>query len=203
VSSDKDSLKEYDQPLIETDNFFVVSAIGQFIKGYLLICSKSHFLNMGSLDTSIFDEFIEVKERVRKLLYDVYEISPIFFEHGAARIKNRAGTCVDHAHLHAVPIEIHDAKVFSSIYFCKEIPATPESVISFSKTGNPYFFLEISDRRMYLFDALLLPCQFGRRVLAQLVHLNNHWNWRKYPFESNAINTTRKLQEWIGSSDGK
>ena len=203
AGSDSSQLQEYDQPIFESKNFFVVSALGHFTEGYVLICTKVHYLNMGALDSNIIEEFEFVKDYVRNMLYDVYGKRPIFFEHGAANIKNSMRSCIDHAHLHAIPIEIFDLEVFSSPYLINSKDLSVKNITEYSQAGNPYFYVEISDKRMMFYDAILLPCQYGRRIVAKLVNKSDKWDWRKYSYESDMIKTTRQLKDWIGRKNGR
>ena len=119
ANSERNMLREYDQPIVETKNFYVVTALGQFVEGYVLICTKNHYLNMGALDNNMANELHILKEKVTKMFQEIYNKKAIFFEHGAASRKNSEGTCVDHAHLHAIPLEKYDLGVFSSEYLIK------------------------------------------------------------------------------------
>lgn len=200
ANSERNMLREYDQPVVETKNFYVVTALGQFVEGYVLICTKNHYLNMGALDNNMANELHILKEKVTKMFQEIYNKKAIFFEHGAASRKNSEGTCVDHAHLHAIPLEKYDLGVFSSEYLIKNNKL--QSLKDYSKTGNPYFYIEGANGKSELFDAILMPCQYGRRVIARLVNKKNYWDWRKYKFIANMIKTTRQIKTWNGWKNG-
>jgi ATP adenylyltransferase len=202
VNSERNMLEEYDQPIVETNNFIVVTALGQFVEGYVLICTKNHYLNMSTLDNNMTNELQILKDKVRKMFQEIYKKEAIFFEHGAASIKNSEGTCVDHAHLHAIPLDLYDLGIFSSEYLIKGNDANTKSLKNYSKTGNPYFYIEGATGKPELFDAILMPCQYGRRVIARLVNKSNYWDWRKYKFIANMIKTTRQVKTWSGWNNG-
>jgi hypothetical protein len=153
------------------------------------------------MDINLIDQFLAVKEQVRVLLREVYGRNPVFFEHGAASTSIRGGTCVDHAHLHAIPVELVDPGLWSSECLIGSEIKSLDAIIQFAKTGAPYFFIESSDGKMYLYDGIWLPCQYGRRVFTRIVWDAEKWDWRKYPYKAKAIKTARQLKIWIGERD--
>src|SRR3989344_6771630 len=91
--------------LFETDNFVVFPTIGQIVEGYSLIASKLHYTGMGHIPLELHAELESVKNKVRKVLTDNYR-NPLFFEHGPASRAKKGGCCIEHAHFHAVPVNL-------------------------------------------------------------------------------------------------
>ena len=97
--------------LFETENFVVLPSVGQIVEGYLLIMPKSHATSIANMDLELFDELEYVYAQTEKILETNYS-RPIFFEHGVCRTGYDYfnGCCVDHAHIHAVPVQVDVAE---------------------------------------------------------------------------------------------
>jgi len=92
-------LAEDENLLLETENFYVVPTIGGFVEGYLLLISKEHLGSLAEIKKSQIEEFENLKKKCKKILIKIYD-GCIFYEHG------RTGMSVNHAHMHAVPVNI-------------------------------------------------------------------------------------------------
>ncbi|MCK4764121.1 MAG: hypothetical protein KAW12_18120, partial [Candidatus Aminicenantes bacterium] len=71
-SHNSNSLPGYDRPVLQTADFFVIPAMGQFIEGYVLICPREHFINLSVMDKELYSRFLDVKKQVKSLLYEAY-----------------------------------------------------------------------------------------------------------------------------------
>ena len=192
--AERNWLPEYDRPIIQTADFFVVPALGQFVEGYVLICPRVHFLNLAVMGSDLLDRLFDVKEQVRILLFEEYGQKCVFFEHGPALGGIRGGSCVGHAHLHALPADLAAPPSWVSEHLNGGRIDDISTIVDYAKAGNPYFFLECSDGTMYMYDALLLPCQYGRQVLARVLGVLEQWDWRRYPYYERMIETVRRLR---------
>jgi ATP adenylyltransferase len=194
--SDNVKLPEYDQKIITTGDFFVIPALGQFTEGYVLIFPKAHFLNLGTMNSTLFKRFLAVKEQVSNLLFEEYGFKPVFFEHGPGCAGSRGGSCVDHAHLHALPNKKNLTSPPSRVSEHLDGGRIDDmrTVIEYAKTGKSYFFLEYPGT-MFLYDALPIPCQYGRQIFARELGVIDKWDWRRYPYFKETIETGRRLRD--------
>jgi hypothetical protein len=69
------------------------------------------------------------------------------------------------------------------------------TVVEYAKTGKPYFFLEYPDGTMYLYDALIIPCQYGRQMFARELGVIDRWDWQRHPYFERTIETGRRLRD--------
>jgi diadenosine tetraphosphate (Ap4A) HIT family hydrolase len=190
-------LPEYNRTIIHTADFFVVPSLGQFIEGYVLICPKTHFLNLGVMNSILFNRLLDVKEQIRTLLFEEYGRRTVFFEHGPASHKSRGGSCVDHAHLHALPVDLAAPPSWMSEHLKGGRIDDVSVVVEYAKEGNPYFYLECPNDAMYLYDASFLQCQYGRKVFARVLGILERWDWRRYPYFERMIETGNRLRNRI------
>ena len=199
LNASEEELPAYDRSILQTANVVVIPALGHFVDGYLLICSRKHFYNFGEADATTFAELVKVKRYVAGLLEEVYGRKPAFFEHGPVSDKLRAGSCVTHAHLHAVPVDLPTPPQ----YVIENLRGTSiGSLDELRKRGErkePYFYLECSDGSMFLYDEHILPCQFGRQMIARQVGALGTWDWRDHPLYDRASDTWRKLATEVQS----
>ena len=89
--------------MFESDNFVVFPSLGQIVEGYLLIAPKKHYIGVSGIPKELYPELEEVCKKVRNKLSEVYCV-PLFFEHGPHK-ESKGGCCIDHAHIHAVPVK--------------------------------------------------------------------------------------------------
>jgi len=188
--------KEYSEKknvIFESANFFVVPSLGQIVEGYLLICSKEHFIGLGQLPKKLLDELRVVQTKTKDVLSGQYT-NPIFFEHGPTSSTKKGGCCIEHAHLHAVPvnIDIFDdiSKNFKAIEIKNYFPLNKQF-----KKGTPYFYYENQKGNKYLFELpQIIPSQYLRRLIAVRINAPNRWNWMECPGIKEFNRTIRKLK---------
>jgi len=164
--------------LYQTPNFIVVPDIAPIVEGHLLIISKKHYPCYGKLEQNYFHELIELKEKISKFLARHYQ-NPLFFEHGPA-VSKHAGCCIDHAHLHCLPINID---LTSSIYhkLHKIRINSIEEICKYSVQNISYLYYETNKKDKFIYplsgDFSVLPSQYLRKVIASKLNLPQ-WNWR-------------------------
>ena len=167
--SQEDSEKEnFNHPLCETENFVVVPSVGAIVPGWLLLVPKSHYLNIGEIPFSEYDELNYVITSVTKILNRHYGTFTIF-EHGPVCDGSNVGCGIDHAHLHMVPFS------FSYREACAKANL---SVVDISDSGNfsshkilsqnkiPYLYVKEKEDKGIFFTSPNIPSQFFRRIIA-------------------------------------
>ncbi len=181
--------------VLESENFFVFPSLGQIVEGYLLICSKEHYLSCSEIPQGQFLEFLDVKERVRTMLAQNYT-DPIFFEHGCASQDRdkRAGCCVEHAHMHSVPANVDLVDAIEKNFKGRKIGALSEIKELYMK-AIPYFYYENQKGQKYIFELHeRAPSQYLRQVLAVKLGLPERWDWRTCPCRDDVSKAYMKLK---------
>jgi len=91
--------------LFETNSFVVVPSLGSFVPGWLLLVSKLHFRRIAELRLQLIEELENLKAKVGQELRSAF--GPyVCFEHGPVGGVSAAGCCVEHLHLHMVPVSV-------------------------------------------------------------------------------------------------
>ncbi len=179
--------------LFESDNFLVFPSLGQIVEGYLLIATKKHYIGMAEVPKILYPELEKVQEKVRKVLTENYS-SPLFFEHGAVSEFKRGGCCIEHAHLHSVPVELDILEDLAKHFKCSQISSFSELKIQ-SETQTPYFFLQDNSGRRYLFQVPeVVPSQYIRQIIAKKLNCGEKWDWRSYLGLEELKKTLEKLR---------
>lgn len=176
----------------ESQNFFVFPSLGQLVEGYLLICSQEHFLGLSQIHEEHFQELENVKESVRQLLSREYR-EPIFFEHGCIEETKKAGCCVAHAHLHAIPLETDILPYIQKNFHGRKINSLYE--LRQQKGSLGYFYYENQRKEQYIFELNeRVPSQYLRQVIAAQVGVPENWDWRAFPFRDKVLRTYDRLR---------
>ncbi len=199
-------LKEKQNVVYESPNFFVVPTIGQMgRKGYLLICSKEHYLGVGGMPKELHGELEEVTSLTRSRLSEIYRSDVVVFEHGPRVCSHRGGGCLDHTHLHAVTVSANiiplmlekmanklEIKEFFNLERVKGFDTLAEI---YNGQETSYMFIELNDLKRFVTQVnFLLPSQYIRQIIA-LSEGRDDWNWHKYPGMELFDDTVRTLQD--------
>ncbi len=164
----------------ETDNFVAKAALGQVVNGYSLILTKEHYRSFSEAPIEIFDEFYAFRNKIVNRLECIYKVPIAYFEHGAVHRQYRAGSCIDHAHIHLIPTAMsiipfiigdYKFEMLSSFYDVKQYWDAKDS----------YFYLEEDGTCKGARIDCNVPSQLIRRVLAKMIGHPNEWDWREYP----------------------
>ncbi len=165
-----------EQSIVYEDiNLFITPDIAPIIPGHFLIISKPHFSCFGKLDKEARRSLDNAKLYLRKKLPNC-----IFLEHGSA-IDNTAGASIDHAHLHAMPLEGLDIKdeIVNSRYVTFENQSNDDNIlVQYAKNNQPYLYYEDAEGERKVFGITgHLPSQFFRNIVAS--HFSMEFDWKK------------------------
>lgn len=176
-----------DQVLAESQSFFVKPGLGHFSLGYSLICSRRHVGNMASLSLSELDELGTITEVFCARLRTITGKQIVVFEHGACS-SNRGGACIDHAHLHLLPLPNEVAPELV-------LPITSRLIRSFrelqplSGWNGAYLYCstDLDMGRAYQLDRVL-PSQYARRVYCERIGKPDEWDWAVFQYRDQIRN---------------
>jgi len=191
IPGSRDSAPLHDRPIVETDAYFAVATIGAIVRGWSLICPKEHKVNLAHhYGRSEFRKFMRsVADRVIRKFGSV-----VLFEHGAS-CENSATSCgTTHAHLHVVPLlqSLRPLLAKSRLRWDQ----TSLSRLQSGK-GREYllYFEDFASRDpQALIHWLDAPrSQFFRRLVAASVSRESEFDYRVYPFISEAEATYLSL----------
>jgi len=180
--------------LRETANFAVMPSIGQIVEGYLLLLPKAHVLSIAQVPRQDDRELVSLYAETKEVLRNAYSTS-IVFEHGAAGPALRAGCCVDHAHLHFVPVNVDLSPDLREAFPEFRISSLLEIRALFEKPRE-YLYFETNDDRKYVYAVHDIPPQYLRRLVARKLGVEDKSDWAIYRGKQELLRTISKLSEW-------
>lgn len=190
--------------VFESEHYSVISSIGSFVEGYLLILTKNHFTSMSHIPLEYFKELDEVETRVKSLTAKYYT-QPLFFEHGPMPSSTLTcpaeggGSCVDHAHFHSLPLSIsfsNDLLAHLKSKFPYKMLNSLNELSKQSEMQIPYFYVRHPCGERFIFDVEnTVASQYIRRYIANSLGVSDRWNWRVHPEVENVIKTVKKLSD--------
>ena len=179
-----------DTLLFETENFIVIPALGALVPGYLMIVARNHLHSMAYCSEDELIELTGVIKYLNTLIEETLSISPILFEHGSAiGCVNKSGCCVEHAHLHIVPVNLSEESKIVENTNAVKIPDLQALRIY---CGKPYLLYINENNQYYISSDTILPSQFMRQWVAKEIGCPLEYDWRRFEFIDN-ISTTVEL----------
>lgn len=169
-------------------------------EGHLLICTRNHALSTMSSEVRL-EKIAALKAFCEDLLFRAYRRKPIFLEHGIQRPDEFKDSCVEHAHVHALPLQRPlKSKIESEIGRLRKIRderrmrqvLKDTDYISYEdKTGHIFFRDE---------DVSSLPSQFFRLVVASHIGLSDSkGHWRPMQNDPDTLLSFRRTIETLTS----
>ena len=182
--------------LDQTEAYFVVPTLGQFLPGYILILSKDHLVSFADQpreDDAKLHQFIDAW--VENLQRE-FDGACLIYEHGDTLTGAKGGACLAHAHIHILCVPHLES--LAELEIPKGIPIDRnylESIRPSWSAGTPYLYCELrgETREAWLIDATGLPSQFMRRRVAAFLGHPDDWDWGSSLGVDNIMETLRRL----------
>ena len=170
-----------DEVIDESENFYAKAALGHFVFGYTLIISKHHFPSFAHAPESLFPELEAFRNKVLDKLHNICEHSITIMEHGALSRCRRGGACIDHAHLHLMPLAADLYPVLNERFSFRELRSMSE-VRRFKDAQVPYLYYQKEGFRSHGVGLSEdVPSQALRRVACEALGTPELWDWRSTP----------------------
>ena len=173
----------------QTQNFLILPSKGALCDGYLLIVPKQHLNSMNELDNKQKEELNIIIEKYQKKFFEIYNKSPIFFEHGSSQTQIMSASSVTHAHMHIVNHNFSNQnQIISELNFQK----VDKKI--FFKNQNKNYISYISPNGEYYISYNFKPVSQQMRIyIARDLNLTDCYNWKTFGFENNIIETIKNF----------
>lgn len=184
--------------LVKTDHFYVLVGLGALREGYHLVLPNQHIRSFGHMaDTNYFLELALILQKTRNICENHYQLPFIFFEHGGFSDDKPGGSCLDHAHIHGIPLHQRITDLLDTKFNCYQIDDL-DGLQKPIENQRPYLFVEDQSVRRFIYSIPdNLPSQYLRRVWAGLIGENDRWDWGVDLGKKNVIKTYRKLYPYF------
>jgi diadenosine tetraphosphate (Ap4A) HIT family hydrolase len=173
--------------LLQCENFVLIPDIAPLVPGHALIVSKHHVACYAALENEFAEEFEGFKDRV-VAHYKSRVGRAALFEHGSFTSLIRSGACVQHAHVHVLPLELPLSSWSEAHGTVRHYSNTFSRAGILGAISEDYLAFETTQGSGGVSTGLnsALPCQYLRRRVA--LHLNlKDWDWTQVLFEPSTI----------------
>jgi diadenosine tetraphosphate (Ap4A) HIT family hydrolase len=170
-----------DEVIDESENFYAKAALGHFVFGYTLIISKEHFPSFACVPEHQFLELEAFRNNVLGKLHNICPHPISIMEHGALNRCRRGGACVDHAHLHLMPLAADLYPALSERFSFDELESISE-LRRFNDAQVPYLYYQREGFRSHGVGLSQdVPSQLLRQIACQALGTPELWDWRNRP----------------------
>lgn len=174
----------------ETRNFYVKTAVGSLVEGYLLIISKRHINSMIKLEDTEKREFLDLVIKYRRKFKQLYGRYPIVFEHGTPDENSKvSASSIVHMHAHIVN---HNFKDEEKIINNLNLKPVDNDFIYQRKDKNYIFYINPEGINYMSYDFKPVS-QLMRLCIAKDLNMEDKYDWKKYTFEDNIIKTIKSF----------
>jgi diadenosine tetraphosphate (Ap4A) HIT family hydrolase len=170
-----------DEIIDESENFYAKAALGHFVFGYTLIISKEHFPSFACVPEYLFPELEAFRNNVFDKLHNICQHPITIMEHGALNRCQRGGACIDHAHLHLMPLTADLYPTLSERFSFDELGSI-SGVRRFKDAQVPYLYYQregLDSHGVGLSQDV--PSQMLRQIACQALGTPELWDWRNRP----------------------
>jgi diadenosine tetraphosphate (Ap4A) HIT family hydrolase len=178
---------------------YVISGLGAWVPGYVLLVTNQHFDNFSLAPDETQGEFMSLFADIERLfLAEFGEVT--IFEHGAIGDEKRAGGCINHAHVHFVARNVDLCRELKQQFRPIAIRNGGSSSRHLPRLATPYLYVKQQDEPPQAFRVERpLPTQFLRQKVASQISMEDYWDYKLYPFDENIEKTIGIFRGRIGN----
>ncbi len=178
------------QIIDQSEHFYAKAALGHFVPGYTLIVPKDHWICYAEVPVELYMELDGFLSHVKRKLRAVTGKSIMVFEHGPMNRIYSAGACIEHAHLHLLPVSNHLLKPLRATFTFRRLQSRSQ-IVQHHGRRTQYVYME-TPAGIHCFSEVtkILPTQYIRRVACSTLGLPHLWDWRKSPLREELLEFT-------------
>lgn len=158
----------------------VLADLSPLTEGHLLIAPVDHFLNFAQFAASHPGEVAALTSRLAPVVRQVYG-NIAYLEHGSSSDMRRSA-CINHAHLHALPIDADDVADVMRADGMEEVRLEHfEALSERARDDLPYYLVSDTHRVLIFGIGEHMPKQYLRAVAARVLRLEDGtYDWAGY-----------------------
>src|SRR5580704_5819432 len=168
------SAELYDEVLFRDKLVNVVPDLSPLCPGHLLVAARQHVLSMAELGPTRLGKLaLRLSDLGTKLSPEFVDQGNYFlFEHGTPQDRGGSGACIDHAHLHMLPMEDQMSDQLTSALSWQSIPRLKD-LARFQGVGYAYLGIKGSH---YVYPSSNIGSQWLRRQVCEALNRDD-WDW--------------------------
>lgn len=171
--------------------FYVKPDISPVVENHLLIIPQKHIFCMKEVPVEYEDELNDIKNLIIHYFHNL-RMNYLFFEHGCCNEKEPGSSCINHAHLHAIPVNNATEKAILREIIKK---AGYPIVLPYKEKKATYLFLESSlvSKPLYWTDDI------QRSQLFRIIIANITGHIRRARWQNCLIDEVerKRSEEWL------
>lgn len=168
-----------DTPIIENEDYYLLSSIGAMVEGWSLVIPKKHEYSMKNhYSNPKFYDFINNCIAVIKRAYHVDKV--VVFEHGANKFESQTACGTNHCHIHIIPMS---DSLLNEITDCLPFQKTTLNKVEEFVMNSEYLLyadvvdtVNASDCYIHILKEPI--SQFFRRIIATKLGFPDKYNYR-------------------------
>jgi diadenosine tetraphosphate (Ap4A) HIT family hydrolase len=158
------------------EHLYVIPDLAPLVEGHLLLVSSRHYINYGASPVQLGRRIAKQQKRLVSLFRSAFDRPTLFLEHGPA-FRGRAGSCIDHAHLHCLPIDSSQFLDGLVAVLGRGMRASLPTIRRLHRARKSYAFVQPGAEPGRVYEAEVLPQQFFRQAVVN-VHGGRDWRWQ-------------------------
>jgi len=198
IQKRKKTFEIIDTPIIENENYYLLSSIGALVEGWTLVIPKEHEYSMKRhyADTH-FHDFINDCINIIKKAYKVNKV--VVFEHGANKFGSMTACGTNHSHIHIVPLEQSLLKDIAELLPITKIEF--KEVEDYVKDSEYLLYADVENKLdssecyIHLLDEPI--SQFFRRIIANTLGCPDKYDYKENDNIEVSAATTKTLRKEI------
>ncbi|WP_152435503.1 methyltransferase domain-containing protein [Erythrobacter sp. THAF29] len=169
------------------DKFYVTLDVSPLVEGHLLLCTREHTLATLGTQQNL-NRLADHKAQIDDVLKRAFNRRPIFMEHGTQPSESTRDPCIEHAHIHALPLQ-NELRTRIEKRIGKLTPY--RNIENADRAARMGEYISYESKRGVIFvrqeGVADLPSQFFRLVVADELDVENyHWIATKDSSDSKA-----------------
>lgn len=179
--------------LADLNDFFIILDVAPISAGHVLVVSKKHKQSFLSYWVNQHNKLQKILKVISAVIFEKKGVNSIACEHGLLQRYKGSSGCIDHAHIHVIPINI---KLIDSL---RDEVCELHETYNFGRklnslSANHYIYFKDIDCKEYISISNEIPSQLIRRIIAKKTG-KLYWSWKDYIDFSEQTNTKETIVE--------
>lgn len=166
--------------LLATELIAVVPSIGALDESHVLIAPRRHARSFAMLSDGECEDAELSRRSISQWNLERKRCATLYFEHGSGTHVDLSGSCVEHAHLHAIADGSNLADRMASALQLVRVDERVK-LSELVDVARGYIYVASSDGRQWMRTATGIPSQWFRREYTEAMRDARTWNWRVDP----------------------
>ena len=182
------SVSDFDRPLDASNEALLIPALGMLVPGYLLAITRLHVPSLAYMSNQSIEGVYEWLGRATAALAPQFG-NYALVEHGGCPA-TASGSCIDHAHIHAVPLSDRlRTRVFSDARLRFSRVTEAEELARLRGRG---YISYVDDSGFWVSTDAAVPSQWIRRLIGEELG-TDAWDWALNPGLPNLRRTLQSV----------